>query len=318
MDPVVEGGRDLHTPVIDAACDLLREGDYAAVERILMGTLPRLSKDAYEERIRIYMLLLALPDHPINESIQKDSLRVARHIIEHREVFSYRYRLCAHMIFGAFKGEWTVDSEKNELFALEDAQAVLVYLGSSREDRDTALTLIASQSPDHDQIRLCLEELLDGGNAFAITQAVTSAPVVFHQTTNLCYLDHALDQVKRPLGFIADIFRKKMVTVLKMLEEDTDEGVLDRKSIHTNLVMCYANLRMMPNALRQQAYSEYYLAYAAAYMDETELGLIHAYTAIGMARRLKLTRLEQLACAVRDHLQSRAPYEGDDEEQGER
>ncbi|MBI3336189.1 hypothetical protein HYZ98_01320 [Candidatus Peregrinibacteria bacterium] len=302
--------RDLNTPAIDAACECLRKGDYDAVKRIVKGTLPRLSSDAYKQRIRIYMLLMALPDHPIDQDIQEDSLRVARHVFAHREAFSQRYRLWAHMIFGALKGEWTVDSEKHEFFALQDAQEVLAHPESSREDRDLALTLIASESPDDDQVRLCLEELLDGGNAFAITQAVTSAKISFHRATDLIYLDRALDRVKSPSGFVADLLHKKMATVLRELEEDTESEVLDRKDIHTKLVMCYAHLRMMPGELFQQAYSEYYLAYAAACMDETELGLIHAYTALAMARRLGDSHLEQLALAVRDHFKSRAPYEG--------
>ena len=309
--------RDLNTEAIDAACDLLIEGDYDAVKRVVKGTLSRLSEDAYEERIRIYMILIALPDHPIDRDIQEDSMCVARYIFAHREHFSQRYRLWAHMLFRALKGEWTVDSEKNEFFALQDAQEVLVHPASSREDRDLALTLIASQSPDDDQVRLCLEELLDGANAFTITQAVTLASMDFHRETDLTYLYRALEQVKNPPGFVADLLRKKMATVIQILEQDTEAGVLDRKDIHTKLMMCYANLRMIPGVLRQQAYSEYYLAYAAAYMNETELGLIHAYTAIAMAQRLKMNRLEPLARAVRDHLKSRAPYDGEESDEEE-
>lgn len=306
--------RDVNTKAIDAACDLLREGDYAAVDRIVCGTLPKLAETAYEERIRIYMLLLALPNHPISTSVQEDALRVVRHIIDHREEFSVRYRLWAYMIFDAYKGKWTTDSERNEYFAVQEAQEVLVHQ-CSREDRDVALTVIASQSPDFDQIKLCLNELLDGANAFDITQAVTSAPVAFHKHTNLEYLERALDQVKSPGGFVADILRKKMETVIAMMEEDIEEENLDRKDLHVKLVMCYANLRMIPGAWMQQTYSEYYLAYAAAYLNEPELGLIHAYTAISMARRLGIAHLEQLAIAVRDHLQERAPYESESDEE---
>lgn len=305
--------RDLNTEAIDAACDLLEGGDYEAVDRIIWGTLPRLSETAYEERIRIYMLLLALPDRPIGTSIQEDALRVARHIIDHREEFSVRYRLWAYMIFDTYKGKWTPDSERNEYFAVNEAQAVLVHQ-CSREDRDVALTVIASQSPDEDQIKLCLNELLHEANAFAITQAVTSAPVAFHKHTNLEYLERALDQVKSPGGFVADILRKKMETVIAIMEEDIEEENLDRQDLHVKLVMCYCNLRMIPGAYMQQTYSEYYLAYAAAYLDEPELGLIHAYTAIAMARRLRMSHLEQLGIAVRDHLQERAPYESESDE----
>lgn len=321
MKAAVEGGesgvpkRNPHSFAIDAACDLLKEQEYAAVQRTLTETLPRLPVDAYRERIRIYMLLLTLPDHPINGTFQEDGLRVARHIFAHCDTFSPQYRLFAHMIFGAWRGEPTLDTERQEFFALRDAQYILAHPLSSRENRDCALTVIASQSPDHDQVRLCLEELFDGANAFAVTQACTMAPVAFHRATGLRYLERALDRVKEPPGFVADILRKKMAVILHILEEDTEAGVLDRKSLHTQLTMCHINLRMIPQALRQHAYSEYYLAYAAAYLDETELGLIHAHTAVAMAQQLGLTHLEKLACAVRDHLRSRAPYEGGTKEE---
>lgn len=317
MEDAVERAGNLQTAAIDAACDLLEQKNYGAVQRVLLGTLPQLADDAYEERVRIYMLLLALPDHPVNRGVQEDGLRVARHIFQHCEQFSLRYRLWAHMLFGSWQKHSSWDTERNEFFALRDAQEVLAYPEASREDRDCALTLIAAESLDRDQVRLCLEELFRGANVFAITHACTMVPVAFHRETNLQYLDRALEQVQRgPPGFVADILRKKMAVILEMLEENTEAGMLDRKAFHVQLTTCYANLRMIPQAMRHQAYSEYYLGYAAAYLNETEIGLIHTYTAIAMARQLGLTHLEKLACAVRDHLQSRAPYEGDQEEHG--
>lgn len=309
MDAAVERTGTLNTAVIDAAYDLLKQKDYAAVQRMVAGALPCLAADAYAERTHLYMLLLALPDHPINGALQEDSLRVTRYIFAHREKFSQQYRLFAHMVFGAWKGESTLDTERHEFFALQEAQDVLMKSDSSREERDCALTIIASQSPDHDQVRCCLEELFREENAFAITHACTMAPVAFHRETHLQYLEKALDQLQGPPGFVADILKKKMAVLLQVLEEDTKAGTLDRKTFHTQLTMCYANLRMIPQVVRHHAYSEYYLGYAAAYLDETELGLIHTYTAIAMARQLGLTHLEPLACAVRDYLQSRAPYD---------
>lgn len=304
--------RDRSTEMIDAACDLLEDGDYTAVDRIIRGTLPRLPDTAYEERIRIYMLLLALPDHLITKTIQEDSLRVARHIIEHRENFSGRYRLCAYMIFGALKGEHVIDSERNEFHALHEAQTVLTHQ-CSRDDRDMALTIIASQSPDHDQIKLCLHELLQGANNFAITQAVTAAPISFHRETHLEYLNRALDQVKGPPAFIADILHKKIVTVIEKMEADIQSETLDRRLLHVRLTSCYATLRLLPGVLRYQAHAEYYLAYAAEQMNETEIGLIHAYTAMLMAQQLYLPHLESLARDVRDRLRSRSPYPDDED-----
>lgn len=312
MDAAVERTDTLNTAVIDAACDFLKDKDYAAVQRIVAGTLPRLAADAYAERIRLYILLLALPGHPINRTLQEDSLRVTRHILTHREQFSQQYRLFAHLVFDAWKGEATLDTERHEFFALQDAQDVLMKSDSSREERDCALTVIVSQSPDHEQVRCCLEELFNGANTFAITHACTLAPVAFHRETNMQYLEQALDQIQGPPGFIADILKKKMAVLLRILEEDTEVGTLDRKAFHVQMTMCHANLHMIPQAVRHHAYSEYYLGYAAVYLNETELGLIHTYTAIAMARQLGLTHLEQLALALRDHLQSRAPYDGEE------
>lgn len=302
--------RDLVEERLDVLSDYILCKEYEPATRILEGLLPDLDTLSHDVRMRIGMVLIAMPNVlGYTSAIGRSLMESARHILRHRDGFSQELCLMAHLIFHSMKEDNAPDRERNELFAIQDATDYLDGLDIQeesgdgpdfllRDKRTFAHLLICCQSLEDEQIRASLEELLEHGDAFAIAHACCGVSAEFHIKTGYAYLNRALDRVKGPPWFIAEILRRKMYVLLS--ESQRSNGSMDGRRLLAGALEVYGNVQRLPNIPLQRAHVDYYLAVLAGDLGEKWMARFHACAALAMARSLGLAALERSAKEVRD------------------
>lgn len=312
MERESDDRRDPMEERLDALSDCILQKEYEPASRILEGLLPELDAQRHDVRIRIGMALMAMPNIVgYTLAMSRPLMESARHILRHRDGFSQDLCLMAHLVFHSMKEDKAPDRERNELFAIQDAVDYLDGLDIQEEiqpetesdfllndKRNLAHLLVCCQSLEDHQIRSSLKELLANGNAFAIAHACCGVSAEFHIKTGYEYLNRALDRVKGPPGFIAEILRRKMYVLIE--EFQRSNGSMDGRRLLGGALEVYNNIQRLPNVPVQRAHVDYYLAVLAGDLGEKWMARFHACAALATARSLGLGALERSAKEVRD------------------
>ncbi|OGJ59381.1 hypothetical protein A2635_03460 [Candidatus Peribacteria bacterium RIFCSPHIGHO2_01_FULL_51_9] len=312
MDHESDDRHDLVEERLDALSDCLLQKEYGPASRILEGFLPDLNSLRHDVRVRIGMALMAMPNIVgFTLAMRRPLLESARHILRHRDGFSEDLCLMAHLVFHSMKEDRAPDGERNELFAIQDSVDYLDGFNIGEETQSEtgrshivedkrlfAHLLICCQSLDDEQIRSSLEEVLACGNSFAIAHACCSVSAQFHIKTQYEYLNRALDIVKGPPGFIADILRRKMFVLLS--ESQKSDGSMDGRRLLAGALEAYGKIQRLPNVPSHRAHIEYYLAILAGDLGERWMARFHACAAMAIAHSLGMGELERSAKRVRD------------------